>query len=317
MNARARRWVLVLAAMATSAGALAGGYAFFPPDLYVVGTRSGNLHQGQTGATLGIVVFNHTTTLPAVILPTSGVVTVVDVLPPALTATAIAGAGWSCTLATLTCTRSDSLSSGASYPPVVVTFDVSPSAPASVTNTFTVSGGGESNTTLGDNTVNDVIDIAAVFADFYIVKSHAGSFSRGQSGATYDIAVANLGSGATSGTVTVVDTLPAGLTATAMAGSGWSCTLATLTCTRSDALPSGGSYPVIVLTVDVWTSAPPSLVNIATVSGGGAIPAARTTSDATTIAAGPESAIPALSDWAMLVLGTLLAFAGARAIRKR
>src|SRR2546428_13119002 len=32
----------------------------------------------------------------------------------------------------------------------------------------------------------------------------------------------------------ISDTLPSGLTATGLAGTGWTCVLATLTCTRSD-----------------------------------------------------------------------------------
>ncbi len=51
--------------------------------------------------------------------------------------------------------------------------------------------------------------------------------------------------------MTVSDTLPAGLTATAISGTGWSCTLSTLTCTRSDALAAGAIYPPITVTVNV------------------------------------------------------------------
>jgi uncharacterized repeat protein (TIGR01451 family) len=62
-----------------------------------------------------------------------------------------------------------------------------------------------------------------------IGKSHSGSLVRGQSG-SYTLTVGNDGTGATDGTVvTVTDTLPAGLTATSLSGTGWTCTLATLT----------------------------------------------------------------------------------------
>jgi hypothetical protein len=46
----------------------------------------------------------------------------------------------------------------------------------------------------------------------------------------------------TSETVTVTDTLPAGLTATAIAGAGWSCVVATLNCMRNDSLVADSSY---------------------------------------------------------------------------
>jgi hypothetical protein len=90
----------------------------------------------------------------------------------------------------------------------------------------------------------------------------------------------------TSGTVTVTDTLPAGLTATGISGTGWSCTLGSLSCTRSDALGPGSSYPAITLTVNVGNNAAASVINKATVSGGGESNTANNSaSDATTIGA--------------------------------
>src|SRR5579883_2069856 len=100
--------------------------------------------------------------------------------------------------------------------------------------------------------------------DLTITKSHAGHFVQGQAG-TYTITAANGGGTPTSGTVTVVDTLPAGLTATTMSGAGWSCTLSTLTCTRSDALAAGAAYPAITLTVNVASNAASPVTNVATI----------------------------------------------------
>lgn len=106
-------------------------------------------------------------------------------------------------------------------------------------------------------------------ADLAISKTHVGNFQHTQNGARYTITVTNSGVLATSGTVTVTDTLPAGLTATALTGSGWTCVLGTLTCTRSDALDPAASFPAITLTVNVSGTAPSSVTNTATVSGGG------------------------------------------------
>src|SRR5262249_18579863 len=47
--------------------------------------------------------------------------------------------------------------------------------------------------------------------DLSIAKSHSGIFIQSDTGKTYSITVSNVGSGASSGTVTVVDTMPAGL----------------------------------------------------------------------------------------------------------
>ncbi|MGW4518422.1 S8 family serine peptidase [Streptomyces sp. NPDC004393] len=88
-------------------------------------------------------------------------------------------------------------------------------------------------------------------ANLKIAKHHSGHFLQGRQG-TYVIAVGDAsGAGPTDGTtVTVQDTLPAGLTARSINGSGWTCTRATLTCTRSDVLGAGNSYPPITLTVN-------------------------------------------------------------------
>src|SRR6185503_5204575 len=93
--------------------------------------------------------------------------------------------------------------------------------------------------------------------DLTLTKTHVGHFTQGQTGATYTLTVANIGAADTSDTVTVSDTLPAGLTATGLSGAGWSCVLATLTCARSDVLAPGASYPAIALIVDVAGTAPP------------------------------------------------------------
>ncbi|MFG2910161.1 hypothetical protein ACGF13_34535 [Kitasatospora sp. NPDC048286] len=87
---------------------------------------------------------------------------------------------------------------------------------------------------------------------------------------TYTITVGNKGTVPTDGTtVTVHDTLPAGLTAVNISGSGWRCVQRTLTCTRSDVLNPGNTYPPITLRVRVARTATGTLTNTATVSGGG------------------------------------------------
>ena len=221
------------------------------PDLTVTKTHTGNFTEGQSGAIYTIRVTNSGGTA------TTGMVSVLDTLPTGLTSTPltkppvgrptptprgittknfVGGAEWSCIPAELTCTTSAALAPGASYSDITFTVDVASNAPASLTNTATVSGGGEFNT--ANDTASDPTTIILV-PDLIVASGHLGSFVQGQSGATYAISVANAGGLATSGTVTVTDTLPTGLTATAISGSGWSCpSLVTLTCTRSDALVS-------------------------------------------------------------------------------
>jgi len=469
-----------------------GGQQTGGPDLTLSKTHVGPFTQGQTGAIYTITVINSGT------LATSGTVTVNDTLPAGLSATALSGAGWSCALSTLTCTRSDGLAAGSSFAPITLTVNVAASAPSTVTNSATVSGGGESNTT--NNNASDVTTITtttatpislvqhagkdagtttsatlafpsantagnwlavairagntsqtftvtdtrantyrravqlndtgdqttvaifyaeniaggantvtvsdsltggtmrfAIFeyagvaatnsldgvaaaqgsgtvpnsgtatttmngelvvgmistanptiftagnsfvleeqvpaspnaklivedrilatagsvaaggslassdlwsasvatfrprsagtqtsADLTVTKSHSGSFAQGQVGARYTISVSNAaGAAPTSGSVTLRDTLPSSLTATAITGSGWACQQPVGPCTRSDALAAGASYPVVTLTVNVAASAPTSVTNVATVSGGGEINTGNDTAqDATTI----------------------------------
>src|SRR5205823_5363732 len=106
--------------------------------------------------------------------------------------------------------------------------------------------------------------------DLALAKSHADPYVRGSSG-TYTLTVSNVGGSATSGTTTITDTLPAGLTPTAASGTGWSCGIAaqTVTCTSTDVVGSNGSFPAISITVNVGQAAAASLTNTATVSGGG------------------------------------------------
>ena len=232
-----------------------------PADLTITKTHTGSFTRGQTGATYTVTATN--TGAGA----TTGAVTVSDTIPTGLTATGLAGTGWACTLASVSCTRNDALSAGASYPAITVTVTVAGNAPATVTNTATVSGGGETNTS--NNSASDPTTVvAAGLPDLNVTKTHAGSFTRGQTG-TYTVTVTNGGTAPTSGTVTMTDTLPSGLTASTLSGGGWACTLASLTCTRGDVLAAGGSYPAVTLGVNVASNAPSSVTNVAAVTGGG------------------------------------------------
>jgi hypothetical protein len=158
-------------------------------------------------------------------------------------------------------------------------------ANGAATATFT------SNNTCSNGSANATVDNGAATgtvtvqcSDLTITKTHAGDFTQGQTGAIYTLKVTNSGTAPTNNSVTVVDTLPAGLTATAISGTGWGCTLATLICTRGDALGVGANYDDITLTVDVATTAGPSVTNTATVAGGGEVNTGNNTvNDPTTI----------------------------------
>jgi uncharacterized repeat protein (TIGR01451 family) len=116
--------------------------------------------------------------------------------------------------------------------------------------------------------------VTALGADLTVAKSHAGDFTAGDVGRAYNLTVTNSGNEPTAGVVTLSDTIPAGLTATAISGAGWDCSLASLSCNRSDPLAGGASYPAVTVTVDVALDAPQQVTNVATVSGGGESPTA-------------------------------------------
>lgn len=89
--------------------------------------------------------------------------------------------------------------------------------------------------------------------DLTVVKTHSPTaFAQSSvlpSTPTFSIVVSNVGVAPSFGTVTLADTLPAGFTALAVSGTGWTCVLATATCARTDVLAAGASYPTITLTV--------------------------------------------------------------------
>lgn len=145
----------------------------------------------------------------------------------------------------------------------------------------------------GDGEVNICYDVESV-QDLAIAKGHTGVFRNGQSG-TFTLTVSNPSAEAASGTVTVSDTLPAGLTFTSIAGTGWTCSATPApNCTRSDTLGAGASYPPITVTVSVTATSGTSITNSATVSttGGDANDENNTASDTVTISTPPVESVP-------------------------
>ena len=239
---------------------ITAGYVTTSPLLLVSSNHTGNFKQGDIGDIYTVVVTN-VSGAPT----TTGLVTVTEFPPTGLSVTSLSGSGWTCSFPT--CTRSDVLLTGQSYPAISVTVNVSSNAPASVTNQVTVIGGGSV-----PGTVSDPTTIVAPAPMLTISKSHLGNFAQGQAGAQYTISVRNAGLGAVAGLVTMTETPPSGMTVTAMSGIGWTCN--TATCTRVDALPSAASYPAITVTINVSGSAASPLVNTASVTGGGSASAA-------------------------------------------
>ena len=253
------------------------------PVWIITKTHTGNFTQGQTGATYTITANN------IGYAPSSGAVTVTDTLAAGLSATGIFSVdySWNCTLATLSCTRSDALSVGASYPPITVRVNVASNASSPQVNVARVSGGGSATAQTTDSTT---IIISPFLS---IAKGHTGNFTQGQAGATYTVTVSNgAAAGPTSGTVTVTETVPSGMTLVSMAGAGWTCPSGGTTCTTSSVLNGGASHPPITVTVNVASNAGTPLSNSVSVSGGGS--ANNSYSDSTIIGIRPPQPVIAL-----------------------
>jgi uncharacterized repeat protein (TIGR01451 family) len=246
------------------------------PDLTIEKVHNGTFTQGDAADTYTITVTNSGS------VASSGTVTVTDAVPTDLVPTGATGTGWSCPISgqLVTCTSSDVIAAGGTSV-ITLTVGVSATAAASVMNTATVSGGGETVTTNDSST--DVATVTQV-ADLTITNTHTGNFVQSDPADTYTITVSNSGTGSTAGSVTLVDSVPAGLTATFISGPSWLCNPATVTCTNSNVLAPGASYSPLTLTVRVAANAPATVINSASVSGGGEVVTTDdTASDPTTV----------------------------------
>ena len=130
-------------------------------------------------------------------------------------------------------------------------------------NTSTAAG-----TLVGSSGV-DLTDLGNLpaFADLQMTKTASSGFQVGQN-ATYSLSVKNNGPQSASGSITVTDTLPSGLSYVSGTGTGWSCSAVsgTVTCTNAGPVANGVTMSAITLTVAVASGAVPSVTNSASVS---------------------------------------------------
>ena len=223
-----------------------------------------------------------------------------DTLPTGLTlTTAIGGAGWTigigwtCTVGAaggnqVTCNSSTPILPGATSTTIVFPVTVANTvancvaAPATLcaVNTATVSGGGEPAAVTGNNSTPLATPVLAFDLTLTKIKTVAGNFVLGVNTATYTLTANNIGGAASTGTYTVTDPLPAGLTLNAAptVGAGWTCLANTplagdnvagggrVVCTNSTAIAAGGTSTTIIFPVAVGAAAVPSVTNAASVS---------------------------------------------------
>jgi uncharacterized repeat protein (TIGR01451 family) len=254
-------------------------FAFSPrfADLSVTGTSTG-LPVGSV-ATYNITVSNSG--------PQSAVgqITVVDSLPTGLTYQSVTGAGWSCaaTGQRVVCVNAGPLANGGNTT-LAISAAVAVGTTGSPTNILIVLG----STIDPDQSDNRfTFTTATTSAAFAPTKTHAGNFTVGQNG-VYTISATNSGSWATISTLTVTDTLPAGMSYVSGTGTNWTCASTggapdVVTCTHLNTTPIAiGGSTSITLTVAVAAAAAPSKTNKIYLAGGGQL-ATTTASDPTTV----------------------------------
>jgi uncharacterized repeat protein (TIGR01451 family) len=196
--------------------------------------------------------------------PTDGSpVTVTDQLPQSSfqSVSGASGSGWSCNVAglTVTCTRSDPLAAGATYPPIEIDAVVQPLPPMTISNTATVAGGGDLD--LENNTATDS-DQASALADLTIAKVAQPTTVYSGNQVTYTLSVANAGPSTASG-VTVSDPLDPSVYSNVNVTSTQGTCDATVSCSLGAMLP----FSTATITVTATATADnTTLHNTATVS---------------------------------------------------
>ncbi len=181
---------------------------------------------------------------------TTTTTTVTDTIPNGLTPVTASGLGWSCGAAvgqTFTCTHASGIAGGQSST-ITITVHVptgaaNPPGP-SYTNLASVANSSDNNGTNNNASDTATVSVGPV-PDLGITKSHSGTFVIGSNG-TFTLNVQNFGNAATSGTSTVTDTLPAGLTFVSGTGGAFSCSAAgqTVTCISTASIAAGQSIPI-------------------------------------------------------------------------
>jgi len=190
----------------------------------------------------------------------------VDTLPTGLSFVSADGTadGWTCNevAGVVSCALADPLAPD-DYAEYTVTAEVLAGAFPTATNSVTA-GSDLGDEVPADNTATDVVEVPAL-VDLSVTKTHTGTLTVGSTG-TYTITVSNAGPTDDPGEITLVDTLPTGLSYVSASGTGWSCDSAgqVVTCTKADGLDSGADSSVS-LVVDVLPAAAPGVTNAVTV----------------------------------------------------
>ena len=212
----------------------------------------------------------------------TGIITVTDTLPAGLNYVTASGTGWSCGAAgqVVTCTRPGPYTGGNFTNMPAITLVATATTVGTFSNTATVSIP-ETDSNPANNSASANVT-SSNDADLRLTKTASLSPVVPNQGYTYSLVAQNLGPLAIAAgqTITVTDTLPAGVSLTAMpTGSGWTCSPssgfpvdgAVVSCTRPGPLAVNASAPTITLSATQPTAGARSNTACVALSGAGAV----------------------------------------------
>ncbi|RQW88899.1 MAG: DUF11 domain-containing protein [Geobacter sp.] len=216
-------------------------------------------------------------------------VSVTDSIPDNFAIGTPTGSGWSCSVAsqTVTCSRATGIGAGSQTLPTITIPVTATTVGSGVVNSATVSSS-TSDPNPANNSGSVTSNILAPNSDLRMNKSSLRANNSALSPALvqqgvpfrYRLSVTNLGPAAatTGGTLTMVDTLPVGITATSYAvTNGWSCTdlttplvgPASITCTRTLTANLNSAATTPAVDINVTPTATGLLTNQACAAGSG------------------------------------------------
>jgi uncharacterized repeat protein (TIGR01451 family) len=181
--------------------------------------------------------------------PTFSTITMTDTMPNGVVPTSASGPGFTCTITgqVVGCTRATALAPGASVA-ITIAFAVAVDAP------LTPATNRACTKTAGDNVVaNDCSTVTTPIGgrrEASLRKEATGEFIVGQPG-IFRLWVKSRGTIPLIGPITVIDSLPNGLSFGSTPDAGWACTTAgpIVRCTTNGPIAPGDSLPLTIATV--------------------------------------------------------------------
>jgi uncharacterized repeat protein (TIGR01451 family) len=110
-----------------------------------------------------------------------------------------------------------------------------------------------------NNNVGPAFTTVVASADLSITNTASANPVNAGAPLSFAINVANAGPDAASGTITVSNTVPSGVTAATGSGAGWSCGAlsgSVITCTSTTSIPASGSAPSLTIAMNAPSSGP-------------------------------------------------------------